>query len=260
LCNETNTPVIGLSHTGHLFHEKLSSWKPADVITQINHKIKYIEENIFHDENIEIILIGHSIGCYVILEMLNLIREDYRGQIKHAFLLFPTIERMNITPNGKILTFFTNFFMWFIYFVAFLVSKLPYSMQNFLIKMFFLNSHQQTDLIDNAKDVVHKMSTTFHCSRSCFHMGRDEMGVVKKLNKSVIESNADKILLYYGTRDRWCPLSFYDDMRAFKDELAENQNSIPRVLLDDHGLEHGFVIYKNQCNKIVDLMKYWIKP
>lgn len=36
---------------------------------QIHHKMAFIEEFISTDS--KLILIGHSIGCYVILEMLN---------------------------------------------------------------------------------------------------------------------------------------------------------------------------------------------
>ena len=87
---ETELDVLGISHTGHLYDEKVKNWQPLNLLTQINHKIEYIEKYL-SDEDVNIILIGHSIGCYIILEVLNYMNKDLRKKVKKAFLLMPTI-------------------------------------------------------------------------------------------------------------------------------------------------------------------------
>lgn len=107
---ETELDVLGISHTGHLYDEKVKNWQPLNLLTQINHKIEYIEKYL-SDEDVNIILIGHSIGCYIILEVLNYMNKDLKKKVKKAFLLMPTIERMHESPNGKLLTFFYKLFL-----------------------------------------------------------------------------------------------------------------------------------------------------
>jgi predicted alpha/beta hydrolase family esterase len=82
--------VIGISHTGHLYDNKIKNWQPINLLTQINHKIEYIEKNLLNDD-VNVVLIGHSIGCYIILEVLNYLNQDLKKKIKKAFLLMPTI-------------------------------------------------------------------------------------------------------------------------------------------------------------------------
>ncbi len=41
--------------------------------------------------------------------------------------------------------------------------------------------------------------------------------------------------------------------------MSERSNKLPTVLLDEHELEHGFVIYKNQCAVIVEKISKWIR-
>ena len=174
--------------------------------------------------NREIILIGHSVGCYIILELLaQLGIIGIKNRVKHAFLLFPTIERMSETPNGKVLTFATTFFMWLIYFMGCLVASLPSFIQRPLIDIFYIKRHEPNKLVSNMDEVVLKMCSNYSCVRSCFHMGRNEMHYVKALKTSLITQNRDLLTLYYGTTDKWCPLSYYYDMRNYMDSL-DNMN------------------------------------
>lgn len=260
--------MIGISHTGHLYHEKVNDWQPVDVKTQINDKIKYLEEYLFKEyPDTNIILIGHSIGCYIILEILSLIRKDLKSKIKKSMLLFPTIERMSQTPNGKVLTFFTRFFMWLIYFVSYLITLFPEWLQKSLINIGFTQRHSnsQNQMIDNIDQMVFKMCTTFSCAKSCFFMGKDEMGLIHKRNSNIIKQNLDLLLFYYGVTDKWCPLQYYYDMKDYVTNLPnpitdENSNKprLPTLVLDTHGLDHAFVIYKKQCSIIANMISEWI--
>ncbi|CAF0821328.1 unnamed protein product [Brachionus calyciflorus] len=238
LHKKTNDPVIGISHTGHLYHETIRTWKPKKVINQVMDKVKYIEKHLGDEYNYEnIVLIGHSIGCYVILELLELLNKDHKRMVKKSFLLFPTIERMALTPN------------------VYLISFMPQVFQKKLINIGFTSRHQSVNedniLIDNIHDIILKMGTTFSCARSCFYMGADEMNVVKDLNKMALKNHLEKLYLYYGASDKWCPLDYYHDMRNLVDKL---ENKEINLHLDELGLDHAFVIYKKQCEIITNLV------
>ena len=97
--------------------------------------------------------------------------------------------------------------------------------------------------------------------RSCFHMGADEMNKVRAPNLKVIEENLSKLTFYYGTTDKWCPFEYYVEMKAFVDDLEENMapekrkaKKSPTLVLDDNDIDHAFVVFKNQCDYLANLI------
>jgi len=70
---------------------------------QIYHKLAFIRDHIppppRTHPHLQLILIGHSIGCYMILSLLR-----SRVRVHRAALLFPTVERMAESPSGRVIT------------------------------------------------------------------------------------------------------------------------------------------------------------
>ncbi|GAV05776.1 hypothetical protein RvY_15854 [Ramazzottius varieornatus] len=98
-------PVWGISHAGHVFHDKLKQ-ETFDgnayptLQFQVDHKRWFLDHYVPpHVEHITII--GHSIGSYIALQMA---KQSKDPRINHVIGLFPTIERMALTPHGRIYT------------------------------------------------------------------------------------------------------------------------------------------------------------
>ncbi|CAF1634311.1 unnamed protein product, partial [Didymodactylos carnosus] len=124
LCQKQVTITI-VSHAGHAPGTLCSNSKQRywyNLQDQINHKLSYIENNI--GLKTRLILIGHSIGSYMILNML----EKFHN-IEHSFLLFPTIERMSQSPSGQRLT---NLFPYLRFFIPFLIYLFNFLLPNFI--------------------------------------------------------------------------------------------------------------------------------
>jgi pimeloyl-ACP methyl ester carboxylesterase len=234
-----------------------------------------MENNLFQDGDIKswtsgddtnIIFVGYSIGCYFILEMLSRLKPCVKARVKHAFLLMPTIERMKETKNGKWLTLMTSsYFLWFIYLLAFLIQFLPYFLKKPLASMFIkFGLNREMTMIDRLPEILIGLGGTFSCARSCLHLGRQEMHVVRGANQTSIRDNLHMLTFYYGANDKWCPMSYAHDMRDFLDSLEIPHSSgaaskLPTLILDQHGLDHEFVIYKDQCHKMATLVGQYIK-
>lgn len=141
--------MIGLSHTGHLYDDNIRHrWEPSDVYAQINDKVKFIENYFMSTENDmknngneprEIFFVGHSFGCYCILEILSMLNKEVKGQVKQAFLMFPMVERMLETPSGKNLSVLTKYLMWLVFLAAYLITFLPRFVRAFLVKKLWAN-------------------------------------------------------------------------------------------------------------------------
>ena len=78
-------------------------------LEQITHKKIFLEEHI--PSKSKIILIGHSIGAYIILHLLK--NCSRATDVTKSILLFPTIERMAISPSGRYVTPMVTYFKWF---------------------------------------------------------------------------------------------------------------------------------------------------
>lgn len=66
---------------------------------QILHKVEFVKQ--FVPESRNIYFIGHSVGAKIVLELLK--HKEIETRTKKCYLLFPTLEHIAKTPNGKIL-------------------------------------------------------------------------------------------------------------------------------------------------------------
>lgn len=100
-------PVWTLGHAGHVsvpdvpdkLAEEKASYTTCTLDGQIKHKLTFI--NKFVPKDVKLIFIGHSIGCYMILKLLDELDSHH---VLRCFMLFPTIERMAESPKGEIAT------------------------------------------------------------------------------------------------------------------------------------------------------------
>uniref|UniRef100_A0AAZ3SH39 Lipid droplet-associated hydrolase n=1 Tax=Oncorhynchus tshawytscha TaxID=74940 RepID=A0AAZ3SH39_ONCTS len=99
------SPVWAVTHAGHCVPpdtmDVIDAQRPhAQTLNgRMKHKLVFLSEHIPRDTYL--VLMGHSVSCYIILEMLTL---DPELQVVKSVMLFPTIERMAVTPQGRLLT------------------------------------------------------------------------------------------------------------------------------------------------------------
>uniref|UniRef100_A0A3B3QPC2 Lipid droplet-associated hydrolase n=1 Tax=Paramormyrops kingsleyae TaxID=1676925 RepID=A0A3B3QPC2_9TELE len=133
-------PVWAVSHAGHCvppdsmdMTEDGPLLETHDVFGlrgQIEHKMAFLKRHVPRDT--KLVLIGHSIGCYIILEMM---KRDPQLQVLKALLLFPTIERMAASPQGRLMTPVLCQLRFAAYLPVFLLSLLPRSLQAAMVKL-----------------------------------------------------------------------------------------------------------------------------
>lgn len=80
----------------------------------MEHKLRFIEKYV--PDKCDLYLVGHSIGSKIISELLKDSAMSERLTVKRSVLLFPTLQKMRDTPNGKMF----NFSMKFSYITIFL--------------------------------------------------------------------------------------------------------------------------------------------
>ena len=150
---------------------------PLSLKEQIGHKNKFLEGHI--STHSKIILIGHSIGAYVIL---NLLRTCQRASdITKAFLLFPTVERMAISPSGRYVTPMVTYFKWLAIASSAAFSILPAFVKEFLVR-WWLNDRKRLSL--SSVESILKLLTPQSID-GVFTMAQHEMKEVVDLDDEV---------------------------------------------------------------------------
>ena len=196
------------------------------VLKTKSHKLAFNEEEGKARDSI--VLIGHSIGCWMILQMLQRMNT---ARIAKVFLLFPTIEKMGVTPNGRSI-----------------LSYLWSSLRKPFTGLVWLSSRLIPNVVKESVLSVHFRTTPRHhllpitqgvmnidekSMYNILQMAKQEMGEVVEPPLKAIDENIDKIVFYYGVGDNWNVESCYRDMAA--------RYPGKQILLCESNIDHAFV-------------------
>ncbi|XP_067879401.1 lipid droplet-associated hydrolase isoform X2 [Heterodontus francisci] len=220
-------PIWAISHAGHCVPsedmEMMEDIELEDVFGlngQVEHKLTFLMKNVPKD--IKLVLIGHSIGCHMILEMMK--REPNLKVLK-AVLLFPTIERMAESPQESVKA-----------------SLVRWALQG-------LQS------LDEATVTASLNLFNVDCAANAMYLGSQEMVQVVQRDDSTIRRCLDKLIFYYGYNDRWCPIKYYEDMkRSFPEGTIHLcQKGIRHAFVLDANVEMAQMLIDWLCTDLANL-------
>ncbi|XP_030347002.1 lipid droplet-associated hydrolase isoform X1 [Strigops habroptila] len=228
-------PVWVVSHAGHCkppsgmeMIEDTDIKELEDVFGlngQVEHKLNFLKKNVSKD--IKLVLIAHSIGCYITLEMMKRASEL---QVLRSVLLFPTIERMAQSPQGKLMTPLLCKLRYILYMPVYLLSFLPEGAKASLVR-FALRGMKTCD----ESSIITSLNLfSVDCIANILYMASQEMMKVVERDSTTIKQNLKKLIFYYGTGDSWCPQHYYDEIKM---DFPDGD-----IRLCEKGLRHAFVL------------------
>ncbi|KAL1115926.1 hypothetical protein AAG570_005421 [Ranatra chinensis] len=194
---------------------------------QVEHKYSFIRQYVPQDK--KLFIIGHSVGGKIIVELLK--REDVRSQLAKAYLMFPTLEHISKSFNGKIVMSFLRHFIPVIIFLTFIFSMFPVKLRMFLFWIYFLMTGKWSvddDCLQGCLKLVQPKPI-----RSVFFLAMDEMYQIKELDYEVLRDYGHKVNCYYSPTDGWAPLWNYENIK-------KNCPSVNAILFDKY--IHAFVL------------------
>ncbi|XP_054775280.2 lipid droplet-associated hydrolase-like isoform X1 [Lytechinus pictus] len=242
-------PAWAISHAGHSevpcsLQEKLKATDRDDEVynlqQQIEHKMAFIEDYI--PPGVKLILIGHSVGCYIIVD---LIRRMPKLNLLRAVLLFPTVEHIWDTPNGRTIGSMVVYLRW----AAIALSYINYYLSDWvkwrLVQWWF----RGRKIPDCAFHAIHQLTDPARIHNSMY-MAATEMEEILDADYSTIREHLDKFIMYYGSKDNWAPRSHYENMRR---RFPEGD-----VRLCRRGLQHAFCLESSEL--MADMVWNWTSP
>ncbi|KAM4724625.1 lipid droplet-associated hydrolase isoform 2-T3 [Anableps anableps] len=243
-------PVWAVSHAGHCappdsmdMVEDAAAAARRDVFGldgQVRHKLAFLQNHV--PRGTRLVLLGHSIGCYMILEMM---KRDPELKVLKAVMLFPTIERMSQTPQGRVLTPLLCQLRYLAYLPLLLLSLLPERLASLLVRLAFSSVAVLDPCVLRPSVELLRRG----CAVNAMYLGGQEMRMVLDRDNVTIQKNLDRLIFYYGATDHWCPLSYFQDMRR---EFPHGD-----VRLCEKGLRHAFVL--DAGREVAQMVAGWIR-
>eukprot|EP00128_Syssomonas_multiformis_P019019 Colp12_sorted_trinity150504_noHs@538 len=181
-----------------------------------------------NDQHKKFVLVGHSVGTAIALEMLKVIPEE---NIEKAILLFPTIRHIAKTPAGMRLTPIFPVARHVVSSVAEILHKLPQPMKKKFLHYYLGFEHTGKDhhAVTAAEKLMH-----YNGINNSIYMAMHEMREIQEADFDNIKRNLNKLIFYYGQKDHWTLDTHYDEMKQlFPDG---------EIYLCPHGAKHAFVL------------------
>ncbi|KAF9650337.1 alpha/beta-hydrolase [Thelephora ganbajun] len=174
-----------------------------------------------------IVLVGHSMGGWLCLQILKARPEEVSG----AFLLFPSLCNMAVTPNGRKLSYF---FRPPIPLTAALFSPLLRILPNFVYKAIYRN--WPAPQLSVLRDLLRSPTAIY----ACLTLADEEMKTITALDEGLINEHQHKLWLYFAEHDDWVGDSKEEIIRMFHPDheavrVVRGEADIPHAFCINHG-------------------------
>ncbi|KAK9887683.1 hypothetical protein WA026_000005 [Henosepilachna vigintioctopunctata] len=199
---------------------------------QVKQKVSFFEKYI--PEFSKVHLIGHSVGCHMVLELLK--EPSIEQRVLKAYLLFPLIERLSEGKKGISLKKYKNFQPILIFF-AWLFFVLPFTISGFLLKMCGIPEKDIPFIIATCNPKVLKQ---------VLFVANEEIEQIKERDNEVIKKNINKIRMLYEKNDGWFPNTCFSELKS----------DFPQLKLELSNFKHAF--YLQTSMEVADVVSKWM--
>jgi hypothetical protein len=229
LHQECQLPVIGLSHPG-MIREGISRFQgPLTIRKIVEHKLDFIES--FIPSDVEIVLVGHSIGTFITVQMMRCAHE--RSRFLHNVMVMPVLEKFTSLPGWNTVRIL-YLFRYMIYGIVFVLSLLRDDILTNLFPKVMTSFSRRTPFC--AYSGVLQL-VNWNVLRNILFLTQDEANQVQERDDFFLTHNLPKLSFIYCVDDHWAPLRSY---RSLKKKFPDADF----VILDT--IEHSFVLDSKQ--------------
>ncbi|KAI1138429.1 hypothetical protein F5Y05DRAFT_39367 [Hypoxylon sp. FL0543] len=243
--------------------------KPHDLEHQIQHTLAALSRLRVEsgpregDPYDEVLLIGHSVGAYIALELFHrLLRNpDSAPHLKltSGILLFPTIHHISRSPNGRKMEFLrrTPVLGDNAYRIAQgFLHLVPRGALHWIIRSVLGHSA-------HAADVTTRWLKSRDGVWQALHMGMDEMKVIgeDRWDEELWEIARDakarhevvpKFFFFFGKHDEWVASHYRDEFIRTREKQVDRT----RLIVDEGDIPHAFCL--NHSETVAEKVGVWI--
>ncbi|KAL4884109.1 hypothetical protein BJY04DRAFT_14374 [Aspergillus karnatakaensis] len=235
-------------------------------------------------EKPKVILIGHSVGSYIAMEVLRRHREahahahvnatsapesdsDSNFDITAGILLFPTVMDIAMSPSGRKLTFLLSMMPNLALVVSFLAKVLTSLLSAFILRAVI--SLVMKNPPTEARDATVRFLESRRGVRQALYMATDEMRVISSDKwsddvwgvsaASVKDSRGQplppaQLYFYFGRNDHWVAERTREEIVAARG--GSKAGAGPRMVVCEESVPHAFCLRHNEvmARKVADML------
>ncbi|KAK6005980.1 hypothetical protein QM012_006390 [Aureobasidium pullulans] len=236
---------------------------PYDLEQQIEHIGQMLEraiESHARQGNLtKVILMGHSVGSYILLEVLRRRKQSPTTQqlsnsarVIGGICLFPTVTHIAKSPSGKKFSLFFAIPYFAVaagFVVRLLFSWIPFTALQTIVGLVTgfpaPAAETTTAFIKSRGSVRQALHLAGHEMRTITtDTWDDELWGISKAQDP--NSNKTRLYFYFGTDDHWVANKTRDELIAARAATGKTgDENKPTMEIDTHGTPHGFCIKHN---------------
>ena len=240
---ERRMEILCMTYPGHSAASVLD--RPLGLEEQVEHKLLFLDYCVKKYPNASFIIGGHSLGAYISARILY---ERPNLNLCLFVGLFPTLHSMAISPQGRIVRYLSKSLFRTAIVSCINLVKLCLSRSTLRSVVQFVTGHSEPALEVTLSELI----MPSHVGMHALSLAEDEMNMISSLDHRIttlLSSNAEKSILYYGTVDEWVPLYHYKEMMA----------AIPKVKshLCKSSIPHAFVI--KHSDLMAQITSQWLR-
>ncbi|KAF7717796.1 Uncharacterized protein PECH_008435 [Penicillium ucsense] len=246
-------------------HDALNALMGQNAASSSTHSVD--NESCSSPRKRRVILIGHSVGAYIAMEVLRRHREAARESVESGkrggydidfdiiggVMLFPTVKDIAHSPSGQKLTTLLSIIPHFATVVSFIAGILTS-----ILSMSALKSVIKLVMRDPPTHAL-ETTTSFLKSRQgvrqALHMAADEMRTITsdKWTDDVwgvtqTQDPVSRLCFYFGRNDHWVAEKTREEIIAMRSSTKREDGLGPQMIVCEDGLPHAF------CLKHSDVM------
>lgn len=206
--------------------------EPHHIELQVMNKIIILKRLLnINIDDCGLIFIGHSIGCYIILRLLQdrVISNAHEGSV----MIHPALENLASTEKGSFYDWMLGHKMdLLVRTAAVLVEKLLPKSAKLAIAKWICSP----DFVQSSSEIVLDSVVQLSCSKTLsalIQMAKSEFALVKDINADLmIKPHAAKLKMIYAINDHWVN--------------SDNRNTLrelyPNLYMEEQSTKHAFVM------------------
>ncbi|CAI5725721.1 unnamed protein product [Hyaloperonospora brassicae] len=226
-----------LSHAGHFLPSRNKD-QAFTLQEQLAHKAAYVQQRLQAEPTLQLVLIGHSIGSYVVLDMAR----RFRHHIAKLVFMQPTIMHMALSRKGKQMMPLFHHYERAVALVAAVEYLVPLSLRQWIVRR--VVGGDTSELLQLASlSLVHAS-----VMRNVLKMAANEMEEVTELDGDLLAKVEQKVLFVYSPVDEWVPAEF----------VQEYQLRFPNAQHRVVPQAHAFMMEANGTHDMAAHISHWI--
>lgn len=258
--NTTSVTIFAHSHLGLSSYIRLGSsdksyfsWPEKSSVAlraQIQAHLEFLDELLAtydDDPTTRVLLVGHSIGCWLIQEMLKARATGALRPRVGAYFLFPTISHIARSPNGRKLSlFFRPPWPRTLAYLALLFRH--------IIPLLFILRLLRSSWPTSQLRVVHNLLRAPAVIYASLTMANDEMETVRELDTEFLRDFAQNSWFYYAEEDNWVGEQFAVVLRVLRGTGTPMES---HMVIGRSGIPHAFCI--NHSAEVASQCVEWMR-